>query len=140
METPLLGSTAAVLEYNCVPSALATLVCRLLKIPCVGYSDDYGLVRPEQLVSAAFDARTGFNDCLEVISGKRESDGGTEIEFFGLTATVAGGGLLAIAGLSLAPEGVRKSARLFRQTREAGAASVAQMQKLAGEPLSPEQL
>ena len=48
-KTRLFGSTAAGLRYNCLSRVLAGLVCRFLKMPCVGYYDDYGREPPEQL-------------------------------------------------------------------------------------------
>ena len=35
--TQLLGSTAAALHYNCLSRVIASLACRVLKIPRVGY-------------------------------------------------------------------------------------------------------
>ena len=40
--TQLFGSIAAVLHYNCFSRVIATLICRLLLIPTIGYFDDFG--------------------------------------------------------------------------------------------------
>ena len=49
-KTRLLGSTAAVLRYNCFSRIMAPLACRVLKLPCVGYRDDFGVIRHLDLV------------------------------------------------------------------------------------------
>ena len=45
-KTQLVGSTAAMLYYNCFPRSIASLAFRFLKIPCVGCYDDFGAVAP----------------------------------------------------------------------------------------------
>ena len=36
--TQLYGSTAAVLHYNCLSRVIASLTCRVLRIPCIRYN------------------------------------------------------------------------------------------------------
>ena len=62
------------------------MACRFLKIPCVGYYDDYEVVPPRELVYAALDAFAIFNNCLEVALGDGKSDAGHRIELFGAAA------------------------------------------------------
>ena len=40
--TLLSGPKAAVLHYNCLPRVIASLACRILLIPTIGYFDDFG--------------------------------------------------------------------------------------------------
>ena len=40
--TQLFGSIAAVLRYNCLSRIIASLICRILLIPTLGYFDDFG--------------------------------------------------------------------------------------------------
>lgn len=58
---------AAVLRYNCLPRAIASLVRRFLKIPRVGDFGDYGMVLPHRVVYATLDAFSSRKSCLEVV-------------------------------------------------------------------------
>ena len=58
-KTQLFGSTAAVLHYNCLSRIIASMACRLLHIPTVGYFDDFGFLcnaREAPLVMTEFTA------------------------------------------------------------------------------------
>ena len=46
-------STASVVHYNALSRLLATLICRLIGLPCIGYFDDYAFLvpRPIQVIS-----------------------------------------------------------------------------------------
>ena len=59
--TQLFGSTAAALHYNCLSRAIASLTCRMLKIPCIGCYDDFGIISPECLIKNALDISTSFH-------------------------------------------------------------------------------
>ena len=126
------GESAFLLNRGRFTLQSLTLLCRLPKIPCVGYYHDYGTVPPGQLVSAALDAFPRSNNCLGIILKTGKSDAGTKIEFLGLTAAFPIEGGLTIGELSLAPGKVRKLALFFRRSRAAGTASKARTQKLAG--------
>ena len=39
--TRLFGPTAAVLRYNCLLMVIASMTCRVVRIPCVGYYGDF---------------------------------------------------------------------------------------------------
>ena len=101
-------------------------------MPCVGYKDDYGPVLPKRLTHAVSGTFTSFIDCLEGSLKKGKSDAGPKVEFLRVTAALLGGSDGAIAELSLAPERIRKWVAPLFQTREAGTASLAHMQKFAG--------
>ena len=98
----------------------------------MGCYGDYRMARTEQLLFPALHVPRSFNDFLEIALKRRKSDKGIKIEFSGLTATSPGAGGLAMAEASLELEGARKFGKVSHQTREAGAASVAQMHKLEG--------
>ena len=55
------GSTAAVLHYICLSRVIASLTCRALKVPCIGYYDDFGMVLPECLAEMALDVPASLN-------------------------------------------------------------------------------
>ena len=50
-KTQLLGSAAAVLRYNCFSRIMASLACRVLELPCVGYRDNFVAIPQLDLVS-----------------------------------------------------------------------------------------
>ena len=58
--TLLFGSTAAVLHYNCVSRIIASLACRILLLPTVGYFDDFGFLTADEDSSEAFRAFKEF--------------------------------------------------------------------------------
>ena len=125
-KTQLLGPTAAESRYDCSSEAL---VCRFLKIPCVGYYDDYGMVLPGQLFVAAVAAFECFNDCLGIILKVGKFDACRKTEFLGLTATFPSDGGLVRAEPPLATGRVRKLVKPSLQSRGAGAEPAEQMQK-----------
>ena len=106
--TQLFGSTAAVLHYNCLSRIIASLACRILKIPCVGYYDDFGIILPECLVRDGLGFFTSFNRALLIILKDSKSEFGTLLEFLGLTISFRNDGSPTLASLSLSQEKVRK--------------------------------
>ena len=102
--TQLFGSTAAALHYNCLSRVIASLACRVLKIPCVGYYDDFGLILPECLIKDVLGIFTSFNKALMIISKDKKSEYGALLEFLGLTISLRGNGSPIMASLSLSQE------------------------------------
>ena len=96
------------------------------------YYGDNRMALPGQLLLPALRDPSSFNDFLEISLKGREAFAGIKIEFLGPTATSPGDGGLATAEVFLALEAVRKFGKVPHQSREAGAASVAQIQKLEG--------
>ena len=107
--TQLFGSTAAVLHYNCLSRVIASLACRILKIPCVGYYDDFGIILPECLIKDGLGIFTSFNRALMIILKDSKSEFGTLLEFSGLAISFRNDGSATLASLSLPPEKYRSS-------------------------------
>ena len=63
---------------------IASLACRALKLPCVGYYDDFAIVAPRILIDKALEAFTTLNDLLLVILKKRKSEAERAPEFLGI--------------------------------------------------------
>ena len=82
--TQVFGSTTAVLQYNCLSRVIATLARRLLKIPVMGYFDDFGIVDPLSLTKEALQAFTELNRILGSISESRNQSGTRFWNFWGL--------------------------------------------------------
>ena len=99
--TQLFGSAAAALRYNCLSRVIASLACRILEIPCVGYYDDFGVILPECLVKDGLAVFTSFNKALMIISKDSKSEYGTLLEFLGLTISFRNDGSPTLASLSL---------------------------------------
>ena len=95
--TQLFGSTAAVLHYNCLSRVIASLTCRALKIPRIGYYDDFGIILPECSIKDALDIFTSFNKVLLIILKGNKSEYGALLEFLGLLISFRndGGPILA---------------------------------------------
>ena len=69
--TLLFGSTLAVLHYNGLSRLIATLSCRLLGIPCLGYYDDFVIIAPEDRIALALDAIIAFSRAVELVMQDR---------------------------------------------------------------------
>ena len=65
--TQLFGASAAVLRYNCFSRVIASLTCRVIKIPRVGYYDDFGIISPECLIEDAPVVFASSNKALSII-------------------------------------------------------------------------
>ena len=74
--TQFLGPAAAVLHYNCFSRATASLARRVLRMPCVSYFDDFGIIAPSCLVDPALAAFAEPNESLPVAPKKRKSEAG----------------------------------------------------------------
>ena len=130
--TQLFGSTAAALHYNCLSRVVASLACRVLKIPCVGYYDDFGLISPECLIKDALGIFTSFNKALLIILKDSKSEFGTLLEFLGLTISFRNDGSPVLASLSLSPEKNSKLVEMIEALSRQKSAALAHVQKLAG--------
>ena len=130
--TQLFGSTAAVLHYNCLSRVIASLACRILKIPCVGYYDDFGIILPECLVKDGLSVFTSFNKALRIILKDSKSEFGTLLEFLGLTISFWNDGSPTLASLSLSQEKIRKLVQMIEALSTQHSVALAHLQKLAG--------
>ena len=130
--TQLFGSTAAVLHYNCLSRVIASLACRILKIPCVGYYDDFGIILPVCLVKDGLDIFTSFNKALFIILKDKKSEFGTFLEFLGLIISFRNDGSPILASLSLSPEKIRKLVEMIEALSSQNSVALAHLQKLAG--------
>ena len=72
----LFGSAAAVLHYDCLSRVIASLTRSALKIPCVGYYDDFGIVLPECSIKTALNVFASFNKALFIIPKEKKSEFG----------------------------------------------------------------
>ena len=111
--TQLFGSTAAVLHYNCLSRVIASLACRILKIPCVGYYDDFGIILPECLIKDGLGIFTSFNKALMIILKDSKSEFGALLEFLGLAISFRNDGSPTLASLSLSQEKIQKLFYLY---------------------------
>ena len=80
-KTQLFGATAAVLNYNTVSRVMGTMAVRWLGIPCVEYSDDFGIITTESAIKEALRAFTAPNQILGFELKVEISEFGTRIEF-----------------------------------------------------------
>ena len=80
-KTQLLGATTMVLDYNAVPRVMATLAVRWLRIPCVGYFDDFGVITTESAIEEALRAFTALSQILGFELKVGESECGIRVEF-----------------------------------------------------------
>ena len=64
---------------------VATVAVRWLRIPRVGYFDDFGMITPESAIGAALEAFTALNQILGFELKVGKSEWGIRIEFFGVT-------------------------------------------------------
>ena len=131
-QTQLFGATAAVLHYNTVSRVMASLAVRWLKIPCLGYFDDFGIITTEMTVHEALNAFTKMNHILGFELKIEKSDWGTVLEFLGVTITfyVVRSGCVAL--LSLSHDRVQKLSSEIEKILLADHIFLAELQKLVG--------
>ena len=131
-KTQLFGSTAAVLHYNCLSRVIASLACRILKLPCVGYYDDFAIIAPRLIINKALEAFTMLDDLLLILLKKNKSESGRILEFLGITIHFAVGFGETIATLQFPEERIRKQVELVGQLANKTYISLAELQKAAG--------
>ena len=84
--TLLFGSTAAVLHYNCLSRIIASLACRILLIPTLGYFDDFGFLVNAPDAAMTMAAFTELFTILGLSLKTAKSVVGTHNTFLGLSA------------------------------------------------------
>ena len=80
----IFGSTASVIHYNTFSRLLASLICRLLGLPCIGYFDDYAFLVPRTLQDLALTTFKEFCAILGVILKDSKCSVGPINTFLGL--------------------------------------------------------
>ena len=131
-KTQLFGTAAAVLHYNCLSRVIASLACRALKLPCVGYYDDFAIVAPRILIDKALEAFTKLNDLLLIILKKKKSEAGRVLEFLGATIHFAISYDETIASLQLSKSRIQKLVELTEHLATKTYITLAELQKAAG--------
>ena len=129
--TQLFGSVSAVLQYNCLSRIIATLAVRLLKIPVMGYYDDFGLITPESLTGEALEYFCELNRLLGFSMKRKKTLWGAILEFLGIVAdftpTPEGPPILR-----LSEERKEKLSNLLKEMLSEKTTSRARLQKLLG--------
>ena len=131
--TQLFGSAGAVLCYTCSPRVMAVLTCEYLKIPCVGYYDDFGIVAPRAMAKLALLTFTNFYDEPFLILKRNKSEADSNLDFSKLTISSRDEVKEVIASLALSKERIDRFIALARELRVAYRASLATLPKLAGQ-------
>jgi hypothetical protein len=131
-KTLIFGSTVAVLHYNCVSRILASLACRCLGIPCVGYFDDFGFLIPEELGPDALHTFHEFNRILGFLMKESKSEVGNVVEFLGLMAGFPAPLIRDLLELSITKEKSKKWRALIRDLLDLGIIKHGQLDKLVG--------
>ena len=114
-KTQLFGSTAAVLHYNCLSRIIASLACRILLIPTIGYFDDFGflcIASEAALVMADFAA---FFQMFGLELKLEKSAIGSHIVFLGLLGSFPNPSNHMTLSLSLAQEKSERWINMIRQ-------------------------
>ena len=130
--TQLCSPAAAVLHYNSFSRAVAFTACRILKIHCTGFYDDFGIVAPSCLVSLALKAFAGLNDASFGVLKRRKSEASCFLEYLGLSASPSDDGGDAVASLALSETEIRKIVEFANEMSRQDSASAAALRKLAG--------
>ena len=130
-KTQLFGSAAAVLRYNCLSRVIASLACRVLKLPCVGYCGDFAIAAPRILINEALEASTKLNDLLLIILKKKKSEAGRVLEFLWITIHFAISYGEAIASLQLSKSRIQKLVELTENPATKTYTTLAELQKAA---------
>ena len=82
--TQLFGSATAAHRYNCLSGIIATQATRLLRVPTLEYSDDFGLVTPHPLTEGALSVFTEPDGILGFVLKVPGAEWGEISEFLGL--------------------------------------------------------
>ena len=80
----MFGSASSVLHYTCLSRIIASLACRLLGIPTVGYIDDFGAICRTELLSDAILAVRALRHDIGVARNPGKADAGNVITPLGL--------------------------------------------------------
>ena len=79
------------LHYNGSSRLIATLCCRLLGIPCLGYYGNFVIVAPEDRIALALEAFIIVNRAVVRILKDKESEDGLALDYLGLFASMPDG-------------------------------------------------
>ena len=80
----IFGSTASVIHYNTFSRLLASLICRIMGLPCIGYFDDYAFLIPRSLQDVALKSFKEFCSLLGVLLKDSKCSVGPVNTFLGL--------------------------------------------------------
>ena len=87
--TLFFGATAAALHYSTLSQVRSTVAVRWLKIPRVGYFNDFGMITAESRIQDALIAFTVLNQMLGRNLGEAKSEWGIRVDFLGVTVAFA---------------------------------------------------
>ena len=111
---------------------IASLARRVLKLPCVGFFDDFAIVAPWILIAKALEAFTKLNDLLLIILKKKKSEAGRALEFLGIAIHFAISYGETIASLQLSESRIQKLVELTEHLAAKTYITLAELQKAAG--------
>ena len=80
----IFGSTASVVHYNTFSRLLASLICRLMGLPCIGYFDDYAFMVPKPIQDLALITFKDFSSIMGTILHDRKCSIDSTNTFLGL--------------------------------------------------------
>ena len=128
----LFGATAAVPHYNAVFRVMATMAVRWLKIPHLGYFDNFGMIATESTVQDALKAFTALSDILDFDMKPIKSVRGARVEFSWVTVTFIIVDEKCEAQLSTSSNRVEKLVSEISGILGQSEVSLAHMRKLVG--------
>ena len=130
--TQLFGSIAAVLNYNCLSRLIASLACRILLIPTIGYFDDFGFFVSANDADSAMNAFNEFFDIIGFELKREKSAIGQVNTFLGLTAHFPNPSNDMKLSLTLSPDKAEKWSDSIIQIIEERQISHARLESLIG--------
>ena len=128
-----MGATAAVLTYNAVSRVMATMAARCLKIPWLGYFDDFGVITAGSTIQDALGAFAPLNGILGLDLEVKKSEWGAESAFSGVTVHVVVAEGKCEAQLSISVGDAQKLSDEVSRILGKGDIFLAHMRKLVGE-------
>ena len=96
-----MGSATVALHCNCSFRAIASLACRIIKIPSIGRYGDFGVVAPSCLIGPVPGAFRELNKAALLALNTHASEAGAFLEFLGLAASLRDGAGDVIASLAI---------------------------------------
>ena len=107
--TQLFGATAAGVRYNTVSMVLATMAARRLRIPRLGFSEDFGRLTTEYTIQDALRRFVPLNDILGFDLKAGKSERGARLESVGLPVRLVVADSGRRAHLSISQDRVEKA-------------------------------